>query len=133
MVNGYEDIGLLHWLSRVVWAKGVGANHLMELVRLQSAMEMFRQDLVLQGLSVLDLIGKEQPPWVINVEQGKSLNKETAASLAKSGCFVIRGFLCQENIIAELSRRVLECRKRQTIFKVRFTMTIAVCKPVSMT
>jgi flagellar biosynthesis GTPase FlhF len=122
VVSGYEDAGLLHWLSRVVWAKGVGVNHPVELVRLQCAMEMFKQDLVPCEVSLLDLIAKDQqPPLVMKVEQGKSLNEDAIASLSKSGFFVIRGFLsrdlCGEGVIAELSRRVLQCKKRETVFQ----------------
>jgi hypothetical protein len=69
---------------------------------------MWKQELVPQEQSFVGLIAKGQPPLGIRVEQGKDLNKDAVASLAKSGFFVIRGFLsrdlCVQDAIAELSR-----------------------------
>jgi hypothetical protein len=86
----YEDIGLLHWLSRVVWDQGRNLGQAVELVHLQVAVEMLNQAMVPQGQSLLDVIAREQPHLGIKVEAGKELNE---SSLAQSGFFVIRGFL----------------------------------------
>jgi hypothetical protein len=121
MVSGYEDVGLLHWLSRAVWDQGRDVCQAVEFVRLEVAVEMFNQAMVPHGQSLLDLIAKEQPRLPVKVEAGKDLN---IASLAKSGFFVIRGFfsssLCEEEAISELSRRVLQCKKREAVFQGAF-------------
>jgi hypothetical protein len=123
--RGYEDVGLLHWLSRVVWDKGRDLGQPVELTRLQVAVELFRQEVVPQGQSFLDLIAKTQPWGDIKVEVGKELNEINIASLAKSGFFVVRDFLssslCEEDVVSEVSRRVLQCRKRETIFQGPFS------------
>ncbi len=120
-IGGYENVGLLHWLSREVWGCGRDANCPVELVRVQVALEMFKQDLFPQDQSFLGLIAEEQQPLTIRVEQGKELNDENIKSLGKSGFFVIRGFLsnelCGADAVSELCRRVLQCKKRQTIFQ----------------
>ncbi len=117
-VNGYEDVSLLHWLSRIVWGKGRGADCPVELLRLQVAYECKKLDLVPQDLSFLELIKREQPPHHFQVDEGSELNVE---SLMRTGFFIIRGLvpaeLCTEDVVSELSRRVKQCKHHEVIFQ----------------
>lgn len=46
-LNGFEDVGLLHWLSEIVWGNGQReTTGLVELVRLQVALELLNQELI---------------------------------------------------------------------------------------
>ncbi len=118
VVDGYEDIGLLHWLSRIVWGKGQHSACPVELVRLQTAYELFKHGIVPQDQSFLSLIAQEQKPLEYQVGVGKELCVE---SLTKSGFCIIQGLLskklCGEDAVAELRQRVLKWKNRETIFQ----------------
>ncbi len=64
-LTGYEDAGLLHWLSETVWGRGQRVACPLELVRLQVSLELFKQNLIPSDQSFGSLIAREQP---FNVE-----------------------------------------------------------------
>jgi hypothetical protein len=123
MMSGFEDVGLLHWLSHVVWGGTLQqqAKYPVELVRLQVAMELFKQELIPPKQSFLSLVVEQQKPLNAELASGKELNEE---SLATSGFCIVRGFLskklCKEDALSELRKRVLECKKREAIFQAPF-------------
>jgi hypothetical protein len=68
----YEDGGLLHWLSRVVWGKSQHewSNDHVEVVRLQVAFELFKQQLLPPEQSFLSLIAQQQKPVGVEIKCG---------------------------------------------------------------
>jgi hypothetical protein len=117
-VNGYEDIGMLHWLSRIVWAKGCGAGDSVELLRLQLAFEFLKLDLIPRNCSFLDVIRHDQEVQHFEVEESAELNVE---SLMRTGFVVVRGLvpkkLCSKRVVSELCQSVKQSEHCRLIFQ----------------
>jgi hypothetical protein len=85
----YEDVGLLHWLSRIVWGKSrhEQANDVVEVVRLQVAFELFKQQQLPPEQSFLGLIAQQQKPVVAEVKCSKELDIESLAFASFAASF----------------------------------------------
>jgi hypothetical protein len=83
VVMGYEDIGMLHWLSQVVCGRDqrAGVNCPVELVRLQVAFELFKQEFIPMEQSFMSLIARQQQPLEFEIATGKELNVDSLTSV----------------------------------------------------
>ncbi len=122
------ETSLLHWVSFIVWRKQEQHQVVpVELVCLQVALECLKLEVIPPEQSFVQMIANDQEKVNFKAESGKKLK---LSRWQKTGFFIIPDFVSMEGDLAtELKHRVMQCKKRRTVFQGSVTMTIVAFRP----